>query len=222
MDLVSNFIEHKVEYLEIQKLARLPKLTISAGEHNACLLWWLSPRQQDNGEYLSLAVAMLNETDANTHLIFEIFFMGKDGLPAVQHSQRSLLVSKASQGFRFDAWWRFVKLSELDSRYVVTFICGLIILRNHNEPIAVPPSNLGNQLGIMVGSANGSDISFSVGSEMFHAHRAVLAARSPMFHAEFFFCGMAKSSIPCVMLDDLELATFRALLHFIYIDALLL
>nr|XP_015649336.1 uncharacterized protein LOC107278033 [Oryza sativa Japonica Group] len=134
---------------------------------------------------------MLNETDANTHLIFEIFFMGKDGLPAVQHSQRSLLVSKASQGFRFDAWWRFVKLSELDSRYVVTFICGLIILRNHNEPIAVPPSNLGNQLGIMVGSANGSDISFS-------------------------------SSIPCVMLDDLELATFRALLHFIYIDALLL
>lgn len=165
---------------------------------------------------------MLNETDANTHLIFEIFFMGKDGLPAVQHSQRSLLVSKASQGFRFDAWWRFVKLSELDSRYVVTFICGLIILRNHNEPIAVPPSNLGNQLGIMVGSANGSDISFSVGSEMFHAHRAVLAARSPMFHAEFFFCGMAKSSIPCVMLDDLELATFRALLHFIYIDALLL
>ncbi|BAT06238.1 Os08g0516300 [Oryza sativa Japonica Group] len=127
---------------------------------------------------------MLNETDANTHLIFEIFFMGKDGLPAVQHSQRSLLVSKASQGFRFDAWWRFVKLSELDSRYVVTFICGLIILRNHNEPIAVPPSNLGNQLGIMVGSANGSDISFSVGSEMFHAHRAVLAARSPMFHAD--------------------------------------
>uniref|UniRef100_A0A0E0IEJ7 BTB domain-containing protein n=1 Tax=Oryza nivara TaxID=4536 RepID=A0A0E0IEJ7_ORYNI len=174
MDLVSNFIEHKVEYLEIQKLARLPKLTISAGEHNACLLWWLSPRQQDNGEYLSLAVAMLNETDANTHLVFEIFFMGKDGLLA------------ASQGFRFDAWWRFVKLSELDSRYVVTFICGLIILRNHNEPIAVPPSNLGNQLGIMVGSANGSDISFSVGGEMFHAHRAVLAARSPMFHAEFF------------------------------------
>jgi hypothetical protein len=129
---------------------------------------------------------MLNETDANTHLVFEIFFMGKDGLLAVQHSQRSLLVSKASQGFRFDAWWRFVKLSELDSRYVVTFICGLIILRNHNEPIAVPPSNLGNQLGIMVGSANGSDISFSVGGEMFHAHRAVLAARSPMFHAEFF------------------------------------
>uniref|UniRef100_A0A0E0CEL2 BTB domain-containing protein n=1 Tax=Oryza meridionalis TaxID=40149 RepID=A0A0E0CEL2_9ORYZ len=178
----------------------------------------------DNGEYLSLTVALLNETDANTHLVFEIFFMGKDGLPAVQHSQRSLLVRKASQGFRFDAWWRFVKLSELDSRYVingvVTFICGLIIPRNHNEPIAVPPPNLGNQLGIMVGSANCSDISFSVDGEMFHAHRAVLAARSPVFHAEFFG-GMAEGSIPCVTLDDLEPATFRALLHFIYTDALL-
>uniref|UniRef100_A0A0D3H248 BTB domain-containing protein n=1 Tax=Oryza barthii TaxID=65489 RepID=A0A0D3H248_9ORYZ len=209
MDLVSNFVEHKVEYLEIQKLAigqRLPKLTISVGEHNAkSSMVAVSASTRQWRVPLSLAVALLNETNANTHLVFEIFFMGKDGFPAAQHSQRSLLVRKASQGFRFDAWWRFVKLSELDSRYVINgvvkFICGLIILRNHNEPIAVPPPNLGNQLGIMVGSANGSDISFSVDGEMFHAHWAVLTACSPVFHAEFFG-GMAEGSISCVTLDE--------------------
>uniref|UniRef100_A0A0E0AXU4 BTB domain-containing protein n=1 Tax=Oryza glumipatula TaxID=40148 RepID=A0A0E0AXU4_9ORYZ len=105
---------------------------------------------------------------------------------------------------------------------MVTFICGLVVLRNDDDGddhVAVPPSNLGSQLAAMVGSAVGSDVSFSVGGETFHAHRAVLAARSPVFRAELLG-SMAEATMPCVTLRDIEPATFRALLHFVYTDVL--
>uniref|UniRef100_A0A0D3H2A9 BTB domain-containing protein n=1 Tax=Oryza barthii TaxID=65489 RepID=A0A0D3H2A9_9ORYZ len=133
---------------------------------------------------------------------------------------------------------------------MVTFICGLVVLRNDDDGddhVAVPPSNLGSQLAAMVGSAvgsdvsfsvggetfhahravlaarspvaDGSDVSFSVGGETFHAHRAVLAARSPVFRAELLG-SMAEATMPCVTLRDIEPATFRALLHFVYTDVL--
>ncbi|KAF2920485.1 hypothetical protein DAI22_08g212400 [Oryza sativa Japonica Group] len=86
--------------------------------------------------------------------------------------------------------------------------------------VAVPPPNLGGHLAAMVGSADGSDVSFSVGGEtLIRAHRAVLAARSPVFSAELLG-SMAEGTMPCVTLHDIEPATFRALLHFVYTDAL--
>lgn len=52
--------------------------------------------------------------------------------------------------------------------------------------IQVPESDIGAHFGMLLENTEGSDIIFDVAGEKFHAHKLVLAARSPMLRAEFF------------------------------------
>ncbi|XP_066159892.1 BTB/POZ and MATH domain-containing protein 3-like [Oryza sativa Japonica Group] len=62
-------------------------------------------------------------------------------------------------------------------------------------------------------------VSFVVGGETFPAHRAVLAARSPVFRAELLG-PMAEAKMSRITIHDVEPVTFRAMLRFIYTDEL--
>uniref|UniRef100_A0A0E0CED5 BTB domain-containing protein n=1 Tax=Oryza meridionalis TaxID=40149 RepID=A0A0E0CED5_9ORYZ len=220
----SGFIEYKFDYQQIHKLAIgeiLPATTISTGEHNATIVCYPHGFGDGNGEYISLFL-MLKQIDPKIKVIFEAFLIAKDGTPSSFHAKRTLECWASQDGYDWFGWHRFVKRSDLESLdgSMVTFICGLVVVRNDGDDhVAVPPSNLGSQLAAMVGSADGSDVSFSVGGETFHAHRAVLAARSPVFRAELLG-SMAEATMPCVTLHGIEPATFRALLHFVYTDVL--
>ena len=67
----------------------------------------------------------------------------------------------------------------------------------------------------------GTDVTFQVGEESFAAHRAVLAARSPVFMAQLFG-QMKETATSHVRIDDMEPRprVFRAMLHFVYTDSL--
>jgi speckle-type POZ protein len=91
------------------------------------------------------------------------------------------------------------KLHVVDPKYLtlddrLTIVCNLsVVVGNRvsrpettaceNEIIEVPPSNLSENLGKLLDTKEGADVTFKVKGVVFHAHKAVLTARSPVFKA---------------------------------------
>ncbi|KAL6603677.1 hypothetical protein ACP70R_044038 [Stipagrostis hirtigluma subsp. patula] len=84
-------------------------------------------------------------------------------------------------------------------------------------PLPLPSSNMHQHFGELLQSQTGADVTFTVSGESFAAHKLVLAARSPVFMAEFFG-HMNERSSQCVQIEDMEADVFKAMLHFIYTD----
>ncbi|CAO2202601.1 unnamed protein product [Urochloa humidicola] len=83
----------------------------------------------------------------------------------------------------------------------------------------VPDSDIGKHLGTLLDSTDGADVSFTIDGETFHAHRAVLAAPSPVFKAELLG-SMAEATMSSITPLDITPATFRVMLRFMYTDVL--
>jgi speckle-type POZ protein len=109
----------------------------------------------------------------------------------------------------------------------LTVECTLTELRGLDASVKDPPlpvpqpqplrSDLHQHLGELLQSKDGADVTFRVSGESFAAHRVILAARSPVFKAEFFG-GMKERSSAYVEIRDIDAAVFRSMLHFIYTD----
>ncbi|OQU80864.1 hypothetical protein SORBI_3007G199800 [Sorghum bicolor] len=93
------------------------------------------------------------------------------------------------------------------------------IMQRDNDPIPVPASDIAGHLGRLLDCADGSDVVFSVSGEKFSAHKAVLAACSPVFKAQLFG-SMAEAKMRCITLHDIKPKTFQVLLRFMYTDEL--
>ena len=85
-------------------------------------------------------------------------------------------------------------------------------------PSPLPASDLHRHFGDLLQSRRGADVTFVLDSgERFPAHKNILAARSPVFMAEFFG-HMNEMRSKSVQIQDMEAAVFKAMLHFIYTD----
>ncbi|XP_025801380.1 BTB/POZ and MATH domain-containing protein 2-like [Panicum hallii] len=85
---------------------------------------------------------------------------------------------------------------------------------------AVPSPDLLRHLRELLREGTGADVTFLVSGQPFAAHRAVLAARSPVFMAQLFGGMREGSSSRRVEIEvkDIEPAVFGALLGFVYTD----
>lgn len=81
--------------------------------------------------------------------------------------------------------------------------------------ITVPPSDIGQGLKAFLDSGAGCDIVFQVGDEQFKAHKLILAARSPVFKAQFFG-QLGDSSVDKVVVKDVEPFIFKVMLLVFY------
>ncbi|XP_022683530.1 BTB/POZ and MATH domain-containing protein 1-like [Setaria italica] len=146
--------------------------------------------------------------------------MDKDGEPSLVAAKRTGVYLFPRDSVRF-GWSQFMSQMDLVKDYVrdgqITFVCSIMVL--HDSGIPVPPSDIGKNLGMLLDSMDGLDVSFfTVDGETFHAHRAVLAARSPVFRAELLG-SMAEVTMSSITLLDIAPATFRIVLRFMYMDA---
>ncbi|XP_034601352.1 BTB/POZ and MATH domain-containing protein 1-like [Setaria viridis] len=79
--------------------------------------------------------------------------------------------------------------------------------------------DLYRHIGTLLDSRAGTDVSFIIDGETFHAHRSVLAARSPVFKAELLG-SMAEATMSSITLHEIAPATFKLMLQFMHTDAL--
>ncbi|CAM0909178.1 unnamed protein product [Alopecurus aequalis] len=122
----------------------------------------------------------------------------------------------------------FVRKSEI-GKYIADDVllvqCSLTVINFKAEAkmmcaaVQVPPSDMLDDLGNFLEAQEGANVSFKVKGEVFLAHKSILAARSPVFKAEFYG-PMRNKSRRNVTIEDMQPGVFKALLHFIYTDSL--
>lgn len=83
--------------------------------------------------------------------------------------------------------------------------------------VQVPPPCLGKDMIALMEQGTFSDVTFVIGDTRIKAHKCILASRSNFF-ANMFNVGMREAEESVISVQDINLATFKKLLQFIYSD----
>ncbi|KAL6978485.1 BTB/POZ and MATH domain-containing protein 2 [Sarracenia purpurea var. burkii] len=188
---------------------------------------------EDNASYVSLFIALASE-GTDVRALFELTLLdqsGKERHKVHSHFGRPLESGPYTLKYRGSMWGykRFFKRNLLEtSDYLkddcLSVHCSVGVVRSRTEgpkvySIPVLTSNIGQHLGQLLESGRGTDVNFELDGEIFAAHKLVLAARSPVFRAQLFG-PMKDHNTQCIKVKDMEAPVFKALLHFMYWDAL--
>ncbi|KAK6164005.1 hypothetical protein DH2020_000869 [Rehmannia glutinosa] len=194
---------------------------------------------EDNSTYVSVFIALASE-GTDVRALFELTLVDQSGRgkhKVHSHFDRSLesgpytLKYRGSDRFmnlEAKGYKRFFRRAMLETSDYLKDDClkinctvGVVVSAidcSRLHSIQVPDSDIGSNFGMLLENMEGSDIIFNVAGEKFRAHKLVLAARSPIFRSEFF--EDLDSDEQEIMVSDMEPKVFKAMLHFIYRDAL--
>lgn len=127
------------------------------------------------------------------------------------HSQKSHEISKFIE---VDAL--FSSEDSLLPECTLTIYCE-IDTREGIVPVEIPPSEIANNLVYLFESRDFSDVTLNVGEKEFKAHKALLAARSPIFR-RMFTNNMKESNLNTVEITDLGSDVVDSMLRYVYTD----
>ncbi|KAK2640974.1 hypothetical protein Ddye_022737 [Dipteronia dyeriana] len=187
---------------------------------------------EDNSTYVSVFIALASE-GTDVRALFELTLVdqsGKGKHKVHSHFDRSLESGPYTLKYRGSMWGykRFFRRALLETSDFLKDDClkinctvGVVVSAidcSQLHSIQVPESDIGAQFGLLLENMEGSDVTFYVAGEKFHAHKLVLAARSPTFRSKFF--EGSEEDREEIVISDLEPKVFKAILHFIYRDTL--
>ncbi|KAJ3697923.1 hypothetical protein LUZ61_001628 [Rhynchospora tenuis] len=139
-----------------------------------------------------------------------VSILDKKGNPSKYGFKIGPCIIKSDKEFNQEKFVNGRELSECLLNDSFTVRCNLAV---------VPPAELQMHLGNLLDSGEASDVTFKVDGEIFHAHRLVLAARSPIFKAELLG-PMKEAGSGSIIIEDMKAPVFKAMLRFIYRDSL--
>ncbi|KAL3518772.1 hypothetical protein ACH5RR_021361 [Cinchona calisaya] len=187
---------------------------------------------EDTSTYVSVFIALASE-GTDVRALFELTLMdqsGKGKHKVHSHFDRSLESGPYTLKYRGSMWGykRFYRRAMLESSDYLKDDClkinctvGVVVSAidcSRLPSIQVPDSDIGVHFGTLLENMDGSDISFNVSGVIFHAHKLVLAARSPVFCSDFF--DGSEGINQEIIVTNMEPKVFQAMLHFIYRDTL--
>ncbi|KAL6662104.1 hypothetical protein ACP70R_001488 [Stipagrostis hirtigluma subsp. patula] len=227
----------KIESYTLQKGIGQGKFILSAnfavGGYDWCILYYPEGvNTEDLKDDISVYL-MLRSKEAEVRAMFEFRFVNQAiGLSWPVPSKETVTVfnSRVSPNPTW-GFSKFMKRSMFEaSPYLrndrlviecdVTVILGKPVLKSDTMcEIQVPSSNLSVNLGKLLESEEGADVTFMVKGEVFRAHKILLAVGSPVFKAELFG-PMRDKENKTITIEDMEPTIFKKLLHFIYTDSL--
>ncbi|XP_039780641.1 BTB/POZ and MATH domain-containing protein 2-like [Panicum virgatum] len=186
--------------------------------------------RQENADYISLFL-VLNDLAADAVVArFEFSFLDqveKQQRPYIANSTAHIFLGKREaleKSGRVDDDCFTVRCNVLVARELSTEDAA-VVPADAPPFVVVPPPDSPQHFRALLLGGKGADVRFLVGSEVFPAHRCVLAARSPVFDALLFGpmkqgAAAATGTDSCVRIDGMLPQVFQSLLHFVYTDSL--
>lgn len=188
---------------------------------------------EDSSMYVSVFIALASE-GTDVRALFELTMLDQSGKvkhKVHSHFDRALESGPYTLKYRGSMWGykRFFRRASLEtSDYLkddcLSMHCTVGVVRTRVEgpksySVTIPPSDMGQSLKYLLDAELGCDIVFRVGEEAFKGHKLILAARSPVFRAQFFgLIGNPKTDE--LEIEDIEPSVFKAMLQYIYSDEL--
>ncbi|CAL4898714.1 unnamed protein product [Urochloa decumbens] len=178
---------------------------------------------------------------------FRFTLLDHGGSPVYSRGVEGHVFCEASRGKGFEEfiWWKDLARSGCLKDDSFTVRCDITVFEDWAEddngggaddatpvspPVAhvvVPPSDLREHLYNLLWKKQGTDVVIDVAGESFDAHEWLLMARSPaVFEPELLAVTATKEKLPSgsgrrrVVIKDMEPKVFKAMLHYMYTDAL--
>nr|CAB3490372.1 unnamed protein product [Digitaria exilis] len=212
--------------------------TFTVGGHSWCITFFPDGSTDQTADWVCFGLGLVRRRrgggsgEDNIKVRTKFTFLDKVGEPVTSSSMVTGICTFSTRGPSWSyAYPQVIKRTVMESCHVsdddsfcvrcdVTVVEKICHGVSSEVPIVVPPSDLHRHLGDLLATGVGADVTFEVAGETFAAHRAVLAARSPVFMAELFGCPLKERASTRVRIDGVEPRVFEALLYFIYTDAL--
>jgi speckle-type POZ protein len=194
------------------------------GGHDWAILYYPNGFLSVNdGQFTSVYLRLMNASERQVNLSYT-FCLQDPAAPLTGEKNKYGSTCKLSSKRDKEGVRKFVSKDDLAASGCLKDDCLVIKcyveVIDDQEEITVPPSEMSRDLRNLFERGFKTDLTIMVGRfRSFEAHACILAARSPVFHAQL--CGpMMESKENIIQIDGMSAKVFEILLYYIYNDCL--